>query len=475
MKPEHIQLKIDTPLFRTISQAASDYGVSAFIVGGYVRDLLLDRESKDIDIVVDGSGIDFAHFLSERLQGTKVNYFKNFGTAMFRHNDIEYELVGARKESYQRNSRNPIVEDGTLEEDRERRDFTINALSISLNSADFGSVIDPFGGIAHLSEKLLVTPLDPTVTYSDDPLRMMRAIRFASQLGFRIEEKSFEAIKQQKDRIKIVSQERITDELNKIILSAKPSIGFKLLNTTGLLELIFPKFTELKGVEIRNSIGHKDNFFHTLKVLDNVADRSDDLWLRWAAILHDIAKPDTKQFDKRSGWTFHGHEDLGAKLTPGIFRGMKLPMDQKMKFVQKMVRLHLRPISLSKKEVSDSGIRRLLFDAGNDLDSLMILCESDITSKNEEKVQKFLENFQRVRQKCKEVEESDKIKNWQPPIGGEEIMNTFGLKPGKEVGIIKTAIREAILEGEIKNDYEAAKGLMMLKAQELGLQITNNH
>lgn len=474
MKPEAIRQHIDTPLFRTISKAASDFGIPACIVGGYVRDLLLGRESKDLDIVVEGSGIDFAHFLSERLQGTKVSYFKNFGTAMFRHEDIEIELVGARKESYQRNSRKPIVEDGTFEEDRQRRDFTINALSISLNEDSFGEIIDPFGGIQHLEEHVLVTPLEPEVTYSDDPLRMMRAIRFASQLGFKIEERSFEAIKSQKDRIEIVSQERITDELNKIILSKKPSVGFKLLNTTGLLELIFPKFTQLKGVEIRKGVGHKDNFFHTLKVLDNVADRSDDLWLRWAAILHDIAKPDTKQFDQNNGWTFHGHEDLGAKMTPGIFRGLKLPMDHKMKFVQKMVRLHLRPISLSKRDVSDSGIRRLLFDSGEDLDSLMILCESDITSKNETKVKQFLENFQRVRAKCKEVEESDKIKNWQPPIGGEEIMNTFGLKPGREVGIIKTAIREAILEGEIKNEYEAAKGLMMQKAHELGLRIHNN-
>lgn len=473
MKPEEIRQHIDSPIFRTIAKAASDYGVSAYIVGGYVRDLLLDRESKDIDIVVDGSGIDFAHFLSERLQGTRVNYFKNFGTAMFHHNGVEYELVGARKESYKRDSRKPIVEDGTLEEDRERRDFTMNAISVSLNESSFGDIIDPLGGIKHLNEKLIVTPLDPAITYSDDPLRMMRAIRFAAQLGFRIEENSFEAIKSQKYRIKIVSQERITEELNKIILSPKPSIGFKLLDNTDILELIFPRLTALKGVEIKNGLGHKDNFFHTLKVLDNAAERSDDLWLRWAAILHDIAKPDTKQFDNTNGWTFHGHEDLGAKLTPGIFRSLKLPLDHKMKFVQKLVRLHLRPISLSKKEVSASGIRRLLYDAGEDLDSLMILCESDITSKNEVKVKKFLENFQRVRVKCKEVEESDKIKNWQPPIGGEEIMNTFGLKPGREVGIIKTAIREAILEGEIKNEYEAAKELMLIKAQELGLQQSN--
>ncbi len=469
MTPEEIRTYVDKPLYRSIQKVAQRMDRQAFIIGGFVRDLLLDRPSKDIDIVVDGSGIDFAQALSEELQGTKVNFFKRFGTAMFKHDDIEYEIVGARRESYRYDSRKPAVDYGTLQEDRERRDFTINALSISLNEADFGEIIDPFGGLQDLEDKRLITPLDPVQTYSDDPLRMMRAIRFATQLGFRIEENSLEAISTQRERIKIVSQERITTELNKIIEAPRPSVGFKLLFKTGLLELIFPKMMELHGVEVKNGVSHKDNFYHTLQVLDNVADRSDDLWLRWAAILHDIAKPDTKRFDKRNGWTFHGHEDLGARMTPRIFRELKLPQDQKMKFVQKMVRLHLRPIALSKDTVSDSGIRRLLFDAGEDLESLMILCESDITSKNELKVQRFLNNFQKVREKCKEVEESDRIRNWEPPIGGKEIMDTFGLQPGREVGTLKTAIREAILDGEIKNDYEAARAFMLSKAKELGL------
>ena len=469
MTPEEIRTYVDKPLYRSIQKVAQRMDRQAFIIGGFVRDLLLDRPSKDIDIVVDGSGIDFAQALSEELQGTKVNFFKSFGTAMFKHDDIKYEIVGARRESYRYDSRKPAVEDGTLQEDRERRDFTINALSISLNEADFGEIIDPFGGLQDLEDKRLITPLDPVQTYSDDPLRMMRAIRFATQLGFRIEENSLEAISTQRERIKIVSQERITTELNKIIEAPRPSVGFKLLFKTGLLELIFPKMMELHGVEVKNGVSHKDNFYHTLQVLDNVADRSDDLWLRWAAILHDIAKPDTKRFDRRNGWTFHGHEDLGARMTPRIFRELKLPQDQKMKFVQKMVRLHLRPIALSKDTVSDSGIRRLLFDAGEDLESLMILCESDITSKNELKVQRFLNNFQKVREKCKEVEESDRIRNWEPPIGGKEIMDTFGLQPGREVGTLKTAIREAILDGEIKNDYEAARAFMLSKAKELGL------
>jgi len=374
MTPEEIRTYVDKPLYRSIQKVAQRMDRQAFIIGGFVRDLLLDRPSKDIDIVVDGSGIDFAQALSEELQGTKVNFFKSFGTAMFKHDDIEYEIVGARRESYRYDSRKPAVEDGTLQEDRERRDFTINALSISLNEADFGEIIDPFGGLQDLEDKRLITPLDPVQTYSDDPLRMMRAIRFATQLGFRIEENSLEAISTQRERIKIVSQERITTELNKIIEAPRPSVGFKLLFKTGLLELIFPKMMELHGVEVKNGVSHKDNFYHTLQVLDNVADRSDDLWLRWAAILHDIAKPDTKRFDRRNGWTFHGHEDLGARMTPRIFRELKLPQDQKMKFVQKMVRLHLRPIALSKDTVSDSGIRRLLFDAGEDLESLMILC-----------------------------------------------------------------------------------------------------
>lgn len=472
MTPEEIRDFVDRPLYHTIREVAAGMDTRAYIIGGFVRDLLLDRPSKDIDIVVEGSGIDFAHALSEKLKGTRVSFFKRFGTAMFKHDDIEYEIVGARKESYRYDSRKPAVEDGTLEQDRERRDFTINALSIGLNADDFGEIIDPFGGFKDLEEGRLITPLDPVQTYSDDPLRMMRAIRFAAQLGFKIEEQSLAAISSQKERIQIVSQERITGELNKIIETKKPSLGFKLLFKTGLLHYIFPKMVELQGVEVKNGVGHKDNFYHTLQVLDNVADRSDDLWLRWSAILHDIAKPDTKRFDAEHGWTFHGHEDLGAKMTPRIFRALKLPLDHKMKFVQKMVRLHLRPIALSEDTVSDSGIRRLLFDADEHLDALMILCESDITSKNEYKVKRFLQNFQRVREKCKEVEESDRMKNWQPPIGGKEIMDTFGLRPGREVGVIKSAIREAILEGEIKNEYEAARAYMFKTAKELGLAET---
>ncbi|NQV51687.1 MAG: HD domain-containing protein [Flavobacteriales bacterium] len=469
MTPKEIRDFVDRPLYHTIREVAAGMDTRAYIVGGFVRDLLLDRPSKDIDIVVEGSGIDFAHALSDKLKGTQVSFFKRFGTAMFKHDDVEYEIVGARKESYRYDSRKPAVEDASIEQDRERRDFTINALSIGLNADDFGAIIDPFGGLKDLEEGRLITPLDPVKTYSDDPLRMMRAIRFAAQLGFQIEEQSLAAISSQKERIQIVSQERITSELNKIIETKRPSLGFKLLFKTGLLHYVFPKMVELQGAEIKEGVGHKDNFFHTLQVLDNVADRSDDLWLRWSAILHDIAKPDTKRFDAEHGWTFHGHEDLGAKMTPRIFRSLKLPLDHRMKFVQKMVRLHLRPIALSKDTVSNSGIRRLLFDADEDLDALMILCESDITSKNEYKVQRFLQNFQRVREKCKEVEESDRIKNWQPPIGGKEIMDTFGLRPGREVGVIKSAIREAILEGEIKNEYEAARAYMMKKAKDLGL------
>lgn len=473
MTPQEIKAHVDQPIFKSIGEAAKSFGKPVYIVGGYVRDLLLDRPSKDLDIVVEGNGVDFAEALSTKLKGTKVSFFKNFGTAMFRINDLEFEVVGARKESYRSDSRKPIVGYGTLQEDRERRDFTINALSISLNESDYGALIDPFGGINDLREHRLITPLDPHTTYTDDPLRMMRAIRFASQLGFTIEKRSYEAIKDQAERINIVSQERISEELNKIILSPKPSVGFRLLFDTGLLHHFFPQMVALQGAETKNGVGHKDNFYHTLQVLDNVAERSDDLWLRWAAILHDIAKPATKRFDERAGWTFHGHEDLGAKWTPKIFRQLKLPLDHKMKFVQKMVRLHLRPIALSKKEVTDSGIRRLLFDAGEDLEALMILCESDITSKNDIKVKRFLENFQKVREKCREVEEQDRIKNWQPPIDGKEIMDTFGLAPGKEVGLLKTAIREAILEGEIKNDYEEAKGLMLKEAEKLGLKPLN--
>ncbi|NCG29375.1 MAG: HD domain-containing protein [Bacteroidetes bacterium] len=470
MTAEEIKTFIDQPIYRTISDAASEYGCRVYIIGGYVRDLMIGLGSKDLDIVVDGSGIEFAHHLADRLQGTKVSYFKNFGTAMFMHGDLEIEIVGARKESYRTESRKPIVEDGTLKEDRARRDFTINAISISLNKGDFGEIQDPFDGISDIENLELITPLEPETTYSDDPLRMMRAIRFASQLGFTIEEKSLEAIERHAERISIVSKERTIEELNKIICSPVPSIGFKLLFKTGLLHHIFPKMVELYGVEKRNGQGHKDNFYHTLKVLDNTATRSDDLYLRWSAILHDIAKPDTKRYDPKQGWTFHGHEDLGAKMVPRIFRDLKLPMDGRMKLVQKWVRLHLRPIALSKKEVSDSGIRRLIFEAGEDLNALMILCESDITSKNESKVQRYLQNFEIVREKCAEVEQTDRLKNWQPPIDGKEIMDIFGLKPGKEVGILKIAIREAILEGDIANSYDGAMEFMLQEAKKLNLK-----
>jgi putative nucleotidyltransferase with HDIG domain len=470
MNTKEIKLFIDSqPVFKAVAEVANSMNVEAFAIGGYVRDLFLDRDSKDLDIVVSDKGLEFAEQLSKKLDATEVHMFKNFGTAQLIFGDLEIEIVGARKESYRANSRNPEVQSGTLKEDRERRDFTINALSISLNMASFGEVIDPFDGLKDLEEGRIITPLDPTTTYSDDPLRMLRAIRFAAQLNFKIEKGSLEAIQSQRDRIKIISQERITDELNKIILSPKPSIGFKLLFNTGLLQLIFPKMVELHGVDTINGLSHKDNFYHTLQVLDNVADRSSDLWLRWGAILHDIAKPDTKRFDKKHGWTFHGHEDRGAKMVPKLFKQLKLPLDNKMRFVQKMVKLHLRPIALSGDHVSDSGVRRLVFDAGEDLEALMILCESDITSKNERKVVRFLQNFERVRTKCHEVEEKDRLRNWEPPIGGQEIMDIFELQPGREVGVLKTAIREAILDGKIDNNYDDAYGYLLALAYEMGL------
>ena len=469
MNLDKIKAHVDTPLFHSIGKVAAAQNVQAYIVGGYVRDLLLKRPSKDLDIVVSEDGIGFATALSKELDGAKVNLFKRFGTAQFVYDDLEIEVVGARKESYREESRNPEVSKGSLMEDRARRDFTINAMSISLNSTDYGEIVDPFDGISDLEQGILRTPLEPEQTYSDDPLRMMRAIRFASQLGFTIEEGSYEALSTQKQRIAIVSQERITDELNKIIASKKPSLGFKLLFNTGILHLIFPKMVELYGVEKKNGVSHKDNFYHTLQVLDNVAQRSDDLWLRWSAILHDIAKPDTKRFDSKHGWTFHGHEDRGARMVPKLFKQLKLPLDAKMKFVQKMVKLHLRPIALSGDHVSDSGVRRLIVDAGEDLDSLMTLCESDITSKNEAKVHRFLENFERVRSKCKEVEEKDQLRNWEPPIGGAEIMDTFDLNPGRVVGELKSEIREAILEGTIANNAEEAMAFLKKIAEKRGI------
>ena len=465
-----IQTSIESPIFSVISEVCDVLNVPAYVIGGYVRDALLDRPCKDIDIVVLGNGIEVAKAVAEALGKTKVRYFKNFGTAMFIYNDMEIEFVGARKESYNRNSRKPVVEDGTLEDDQNRRDFTINALAVSLNKEDFGELIDPFNGVEDLKNKIIRTPLDPETTYSDDPLRMMRAVRFATQLGFEIEKKSLDSIKYYKERIEIVSVERISDELNKIILSPCPSIGFKLLFDTELLAIIFPDLNNLQGVEIQDGKGHKDNFYHTIQVLDNVAEKSDNLWLRWSAILHDIAKPATKRFDKEQGWTFHGHEDKGGRMVPRIFRQMKLPLDSKMKYVQKLVTLHLRPIALTKSEITDSAVRRLLFEAGEDLEDLMTLCESDITTKSKEKLERYLKRFKVVREKLHEVEEKDKIRNWQPPIDGEKILETFDVNPSKEVGILKKAIKDAILDGEISNDYEAAFDFMVRKGKELGLK-----
>ena len=436
-----------------------------------MRDIFLKRESKDIDVVVLGSGMDLAKHVAKKLgDSVHVNYFKNFGTAMIKSEDWEIEFVGARKESYRIDSRKPIVESGTLEEDQKRRDFTINAMAIHLTEKNYGELVDPFNGVQDLNDKMIRTPLDPDITFSDDPLRMMRAIRFASQFHFTIDEKALNAIAKNKERISIVSIERISDELNKIILSSKPSIGFKLLFDTGLLQLIFPQFCLLHGVEIVKGKGHKDNFYHTLQVLDNVSKASDDLWLRWAAILHDIAKPQTKRFDEENGWTFHGHEDKGARMVKHIFRHFKLPLNEKMKFVEKMVQLHLRPIVLAMDHVTDSAIRRLLFDAGDDIDSLMMLCHADVTTKNEYKIKKYKENFEVVGRKLKEVEEKDSIRNWQPPVTGEDIMKTFELKPGREVGEIKNAIREAILEGEVKNEFNSAYEFMIRKGREMGLE-----
>ena len=457
-------------IFKTISNVAGKIDQQAFVIGGYVRDQILKRETKDIDIVTLGSGIELAKKTAKVLNCSPVKIFKNFGTAMINVGEIEVQFVGARKESYRKNSRNPVVEDGTIEEDQNRRDFTINALAISLNKKDYGEFIDPFNGTQDLNEKVLKTPLDPDITFSDDPLRMMRAIRFSSQLDFNIESSTLKAIQKNADRISIVAQERITEELNKIILSDQPSKGFKLLEETGLLKLIFLEFQLLKGVDILEGKSHKDNFYHTLKVLDNILPYSKgNLWLRWAALLHDIAKPNTKRFNTKQGWTFHGHEDKGARMVPNIFRKLKLPLDHQMKYVQKLVLLHLRPISLTNESITDSALRRLLFEAGNDLEDLMTLCQSDITSKNKEKKIKYLNRFEQVKKKLRDLEDRDKIKNFQPPIGGKEIMETFNIKPCKEVGILKESIKNAILDGIIKNSYQEAYDYLLIKAKEIGI------
>lgn len=459
---------LNEPIFKLIQQSSDELNIDTYAIGGYVRDFFLERKSKDIDVVTLGKSIDLANLLHQKLgEEAHLSVFKNFGTAQIKFHDLEIEFVGARKESYNHNSRNPIVEDGSLEDDQNRRDFTINAIAIGLSKNNFGKLLDPFNGLNDLTNKILKTPLNPDITYSDDPLRMMRAIRFASQLNFQIDVPSFEAISKNKNRIKIISAERIADEINKIILSQKPSVGFKLLLNSGLLDLIFPELVKLQGTETINGLSHKDNFYHTLEVLDNVAEKSNNLWLRWAAILHDIAKPATKRFEEGHGFTFHGHEDKGARMVPKIFANLKLPLNEKMKHVQKLVELHLRPIVLAKTEVTDSAIRRLLFEAGDKIEDLMILCESDITTKNPNKVKKYLHNFEIVRQKLIEIEEKDKIRNWQPPITGEQIMTIYNIMPSKKIGLLKNALKDAILDGLVGNNFEEAKKFLDIKINEL--------
>jgi putative nucleotidyltransferase with HDIG domain len=463
-------INLTGPVFDLLRNAVAELDVRAFVIGGYVRDVILGRECKDIDVVVEGSGIELAKKVASKLgKGAHVNIFKNFGTAMVHLEDIELEFVGARKESYRDHSRKPVVEDGTIQEDQERRDFTINALAVALHNTS-NEIIDPFGGLEDIRNKILRTPLLPDQTYSDDPLRMMRAIRFSSQLGFQIEAESLASISRNKERIRIVSKERIADELNKIVLSPIPSVGFNHLFDTGLLHIIFPEMAALFGVDVIQGKGHKDNFYHTLQVLDNISLHTENLWLRWAAILHDIAKPATKRFEQDHGWTFHGHEDKGARMVPHIFRNLKLPQNEKMKYVQKLVLLHLRPIVLSKEIVTDSAVRRLLFEAGDDIDDLMTLCSADITSKNKEKVKRYLANFELVKSKLIEIEEKDRLRNWQPPVSGIDIMETFGIKPSIEIGLIKNAIREAMLDGEIPNSFSEAYQFMLKEGEKLGLK-----
>jgi putative nucleotidyltransferase with HDIG domain len=467
--------KRERELLQLIGSTADEMEVAAYAIGGYVRDKVLARQSKDIDVVCLGSGIALAEAVAQKLSPQpKVSVFQRFGTAMLRCGEWEIEFVGARKESYRADSRKPTVENGSLEDDQNRRDFTINAMAIALNSHNFGEILDPFNGLRHLEQRLIKTPLDPDATFSDDPLRMMRGIRFATQLKFRIDENTLNSIAKNKSRIHIISKERITTELEKIMASAKPSVGFKLLFNTGLLHLIFPEVAALQGVDVKNGRGHKDNFYHTLEVLDNVAQRSNNIWLRWAALLHDIAKPPTKRYDNEVGWTFHGHETLGAAMVPRIFGKLRLPQDGKMKYVQKLVQLHLRPIALTKEEITDSAIRRLLFEAGEDIDDLMILAQCDITSKKEEKVERYLANYEIVKQKLVEIEEKDHIRAWQPPITGEIIMETFNIEPSRPVGIIKEFVKNAILDGVIENDYDVAYELMLSKGKEIGLELRNS-
>ena len=462
---------LSKPVFKIVAKASSMLNMDSYVIGGYVRDFILNRSnSKDIDIVTVGSGVDLAKKVSNLIpERPKVSVFKNYGTAMLKTDGIELEFVGARKESYQKNSRNPAVEKGTLKDDQNRRDFSINAMALSLNKSNFGELLDPFNGINDLKNKIIRTPLDPDITFSDDPLRMLRAIRFATQLQFRIEDQSFKSIEKNAKRITIISTERIVDELHKILASPKPSIGFSILNKVNLLPLILPELSNLKGVDSIEGQRHKDNFWHTLEVVDNIAKTTDDIWLRWAALLHDIGKAPTKKFNKKIGWTFHGHEFIGSKMVYKLFKRLKMPLNEKMKFVQKMVFMSSRPIVIA-TDVTDSAVRRLVFDAGDHIEDLMTLCEADITTKNPEKFKKYHENFQRVRAKITEVEERDHIRNFQPPISGEEIIKTFNLKPSKEIGIIKDAIKEAILEGKIPNEYFPAKEFMLQKGEELGLK-----
>lgn len=473
-REEAMRENLQYPIFQIIRDLADKEQIECYVVGGYVRDCIMGRPFKnDVDLVVIGSGIDFASKLGEILH-TKVAVYKSFGTAMLVYDGINLEFVGARRESYRSNSRKPVVEDGTLEDDQNRRDFTINAMAYCLNADRFGELVDPFDGVKDIQNRIIRTPLDPAITFSDDPLRMMRAIRFATQLNFKIDVKAVQAIAENTERIKIISKERIIDELNKIVMAAKPSVGFRYLFDTGLLKIIFPAMYNLHGVDIIDGRGHKDNFYHTLEVLDNVASLSEDLWLRWAAIMHDIAKPATKRYDKRVGWTFHGHEDRGARMVPKLFAELKLPLHDKMKFVQKLVQLHLRPIVLAQDIVTDSAVRRLLYEAGDDIDALMLLCHADVTTKNEFKKKKYRGNFELVKQKLKDVEERDKIRNWQPPVSGADIMALFEIGPGRVVGIIKNAMREAILEGEIPNSREEALSFILKQGKRLGLSPKTN-